>query len=140
MKASLNVDDKTMKYLIIIASFFCLISCTEQEVRPETLTGEYTGTFRVISENETTQANVSFEVKHSSFSGKSAQANHPAIGLGSLVVRGDELHFTNAQYWTADFDWNLILDGQYQFQYADKQLVFWKERNGTKYQYDLVQK
>ena len=41
--------------------------------------------------------------------------------------------------WTADFDWNLILEGQYEYQCNGRNLKIFADKNGVgHYEYNLV--
>jgi hypothetical protein len=61
------------------------------------------------------------------FSGSSDIPKYPAIGQGTYYSDNDaNLRFTNQSLFTADFDWSLILNGDYITTMTGDSLVFSK--------------
>lgn len=49
------------------------------------------------------------------------------------------MSFTDENAWTADFDWNLILNGIYDYSFDGKRLLLVANKNNVgNYKYDLV--
>ncbi|MGB0524461.1 MAG: hypothetical protein ACPGJS_15930 [Flammeovirgaceae bacterium] len=126
------------RFFLAVLLVIGLISCNEQDISPNALDGIYTGTFSVIQGNDTQSTSVELEFEHGTFHGTSAQKNHPAIGTGAFRLDSDGIEFTNASFWTGDFDWNLILNGDYQIKIDGQHIELTKTFNQTTYRYYLV--
>lgn len=50
------------------------------------------------------------------FEGYSTNPNYPAICKGTYSQTGSKITFKNTCAFTADFDWTLILDGEYSYE------------------------
>ena len=111
-------------------------SCTEEEITPNAIKGTYEGTFTQQSTNET--ARVSIELGSSSFTGSTNLRNFPAIGTGAFSIEGSQIQFTNASFWTADFDWTLILEGKFSYEVEDDKLILTKTEQGKTQTYVLT--
>ena len=94
------------------------------------LNGRFIGTFHRTG-GET--ANVSILFTGNSFEGESDKMKYPAICNGTFTVdKGDDkIAFDNACTWTADFDWTLILDGEYSFVVNEDQSLIISRSNGN---------
>jgi hypothetical protein len=115
---------KQLLYLLLITIFF--VSCEKSE-NDSALSGNYTGTFQRSSPGGNSPKNqVSLNLNAGSFSGTSSDARFPAICHGSWEIRSNKIQFNNACVWTADFDWTLILDGEFQYQLNGNHLKLWK--------------
>src|SRR5699024_9165897 len=63
----------------------------------------------------------------------------PAGGNGTYKKKGSTINFTDVNIWTADFDWNLILNGEYEFQQKGDQLILSAHKNEVGlYKYELT--
>lgn len=109
------------------------ISCKKEETQIQTnLNGTYIGIFERKGES----ANVELTFKDGSFNGKSEKANFPAICNGTYTISGNNITFTDSCFWTANFDWTLILKDHWEFNLNNKALILTKS-NGD--QYSLTQ-
>ena len=106
---------KTVIALLIVLPL--ILSCKKSnEFTPgeETLSGRFMGTF-YRTNNDT--VNVTLTLTGNNFEGISDRVKYPAIcnGTFSTTKNGNDhkISFDNACAWTADFDWSLILDGEY---------------------------
>jgi len=61
----------------------------------------------------------------------------PAGGSGSFATNDDTIKFYDENEWTADFDWNLILNGMYFYKFDGKRLKLSKKTDYALYEYDL---
>ena len=61
----------------------------------------------------------------------------PAGGSGTFSVNGDRITFNDENGWFANFDWNLILNGEYDFVFDGKRLRIWRETDFGLYEYIL---
>jgi uncharacterized coiled-coil protein SlyX len=59
---------------------------------------------------------------------------------GTYTIHDDKIVFVNENGWLANFDWNLILDGEYDFTFVGTQLKISKENDYARYEYDLLMK
>jgi hypothetical protein len=111
---------------------FTILSCKEESVQP-IVDGEYAGKFYYGSMFAGTQeaaANVRIEKGRYTSAGNS---NHIPAGGSGKVGRVDDntLLFSDENAWTANFDWNLILDGKYSFEVKGDSLFLDKEFDGN---------
>jgi len=61
----------------------------------------------------------------------------PAGGSGTYSINDDKIVFVDENFWTADFDWNLILNGEYDFKFDGKRLKISANKNNVGY-YEYV--
>lgn len=132
-----------MKQLSIICGVFLLMafSCEEPtSSRPSS--GIYEGTFYYIASNGQ-QYNNAVEVRLSEYSTYSSSAGSnrvPAGGNGRYqYLEGNYILFRDENIWTADFDWGLILSGEYRYTFDGENLTLVKsgQSGNTNYRYEL---
>jgi hypothetical protein len=104
--------------------------------------GTYSGTFKVTYSSNTHTGTTTVDLKNS---GKYACAGNstriPAGGSGKYSVEHGKILFTDENFWTADFDGNLILNGEYNYSFDGKHLKIWADKNNVgRYEYDLEKK
>ena len=122
-----------------------LTSCSSNNDDVDTgLDGTYSGTFTVVYTNGPTHTNtvtVNF-ITNTTYvcSGDGNIGSiYPAGGSGTFVVNGDKINFTDGNTWIANFDWNLILNGEYDFTQNGNNLTISADRaNIGSYTYELV--
>jgi hypothetical protein len=103
------------------------------------LKGHYTGTFSYSNPYIRTRPSaVVLHLQGTSFSGNSDHARYPAIGVGSWQADNNTIRFENKSMWTADFDWNLILKGEFNYRLNGNQLSIWKTVGNSMYTYELT--
>jgi len=121
-----------MKFNILILGIAMLsmvmFGCEEGEDIPLTkFEGTYTGTFQRTVGNEAgeiSQVTVTFE--NNSWEGQSATPQYPALCKGTYLVKGNIISFENHCMFTADFDWTLILKGEYEMERSENTLTLTK--------------
>jgi hypothetical protein len=131
-----------MKWTIIFVSLAGLLASCEYEqadklaaVKP----GVYKGQFiRSSPYAKFSPAQVTIEFTGDRFTGQSDVIKYPAICSGTFRVEGNEIIFNNECFFTADFDWTLILQGNYQYQVKDNQLEITRIQNEVTDRYVLV--
>ena len=99
-------------YLIIfLLSLTSLISCNNDEVTDYNIEGNYIGTFQ--RGNNT--SSLELQLSKNEFSGSSTEGydKFPAICSGTYTFKNNEIIFNNTCIWTAEFDWSLILGGNW---------------------------
>jgi hypothetical protein len=78
------------------------------------INGLYVGTFqRQLAFGGGEIANVSITFTSNTWTGESDHAKYPALCNGTYKIENQKIIFTNACDWTADFNWSLILSGEY---------------------------
>ncbi|MFI5453734.1 hypothetical protein ACHMWN_16465 [Pedobacter sp. UC225_61] len=131
-----------MKKLIFISLLAATLLACEKDKNAKDFKGTYTGTFRtkqdgkmVMIDTELTLLNGNFEVKKG-----------PKLGNGSFKLEDKRtVTFSDKNVWTADFDWNLILNGTYTYQALADSLILTRVLYATTpidnnyYQYRLKQ-
>lgn len=131
-----------MKKLIFISLLAATLLACEKDKNAKDFKGTYTGTFRtkqdgkmVMIDTELTLLNENFEVKKG-----------PKLGNGSFKLEDKRtVTFSDKNVWTADFDWNLILNGTYTYQALADSLILTRVLYATTpidnnyYQYRLKQ-
>ena len=107
--------------LLLLLLSFLSFSCLEKEEEAAAALpdGTYTGTFtrtNNVADETPKVAKVTLVVKGNTFSGSSDTPYYPAIGSGSYKINGAEATFEDENFWTANFDWTLILKGTFSLQ------------------------
>jgi hypothetical protein len=84
-------------------------------VRPIQI-GDYVGTFSIRSENGTTLSGlVTFRFHAGTYSCIPEKVYLPPSGGGSYRISGNSLTFSDTVMHTAEFDWSLILNGDFTY-------------------------
>ena len=100
--------------------------------------GTYTGTFqRLLPEGDPMVSNVMISFSEGTWSGQSDLPKYPALCNGTFTTKKDRITFENSFAWTADFDWSLILSGDFNFLCNGDSLIISKA-NLTPYEYHDV--
>lgn len=60
------------------------------------------------------------------FSGQSEKTKFPAICEGNYSIINDSINFENTCFWTAEFDWTLILGGKWKYEVSKDHLILRK--------------
>jgi xanthosine utilization system XapX-like protein len=106
------------------------------------LAGIYIGKFKVIysQDKRVHQGNVILTLQADTYSCSANKNRIPAGGSGSYSIKNDKIVFEEENMWTADFDWNLILKGEYSITFTGKKLTLRAQRAGGVYEYQLTRK
>lgn len=132
---------KKMRTLLTIAGLFIAITaCTETEKQTDSLSdGSYTGTFTVeYSDGQSYSNPVTVTISGSHYSCTAGENHIPAGGHGTFTIDGSKITFRDELMWTADFDWNLILNGEYNFKIDGGEIEISAMKNSLGlYQYKL---
>jgi len=116
-------------YIVILALLIALSSCEKAKNTTTAIPdGTYFGTFQRTGPDADGQiANVSLTFHSGVWFGESDLEKYPALCRGTYKVDGNKLIFINECAWTAEFDWSLILSGEYSFVLEGDSLTFSKE-------------
>ena len=123
-----------MKRIVSFLTVFILIvsACNRaDEIELQNYTnieGNYIGTF----ERNGNISNVEFQLENNEFSGNSDIDKFPAICNGNFNISTDTIVFENTCGWYANFDWTLILNGNWHYTF-DNNVLTMEKSNGDKY-------
>ena len=128
---------RTTKFIAAILSITTLLcSCKKEDI--EIKDGTYTGTFTVTYLSNTQSGQTTLELKNGKFSCTGNSNRIPAGGSGTVSSYNSQITFNDEKAWTADFDWNLILSGKYDYTFDGKKLIISADKNSVgNYKYDL---
>ena len=130
---------KTIRiYFAFIFLAFAIASCNKDGTG--SVTGTYVSTFTVTYPTHTATGNATVKLhRNGQFNCSRDTNNIPAGGSGTFTKTADKMAFKDINYWTADFDWNLILNGEYNFSLDGKNLKLIAFKNDyAQYEYDLT--
>ena len=117
------------KNLILISFLIVLISCNKKNDNIElNINGNYSGTF----ERNGTNSKVELTFNNGTFEGQSELGKFPAICRGTYTTSGNKISFNNGCPWTAEFDWTLILGGDWKAN-LNKNILTMTNSIGDKY-------
>ncbi|WP_017733640.1 hypothetical protein [Nafulsella turpanensis] len=107
---------KKLAYLPALLLFIiCMVSCEKEEPEFKIVSGTYTGYFfRIGPSVDYLPSEVTLEFNGNKFEGSSSIEKYPAICRGTFEISGNEIEFSNACPWTAEFDWTYILGGKFE--------------------------
>jgi len=96
------------------------------------LEGNYKGSFsKVISNSDYENSTVDLTLESGRFLATSGKQKYPAICSGTYEIVCEEIRFTNECPWTAEFDWTLILNGNFKFTRNNGSLARLKKESGN---------
>lgn len=129
-------------FLIVILSLnFTSCNNDDDNNANQGLNGEYSGTFTVEYLNGDTFSNpvtVSFN-EGNNYQSSGNDDYFPAGGSGTYEKSNSTIEFYDINYWTANFDWNLILGGEYEYSINGNELVITANRTEFGiYKYELT--
>ncbi len=124
-----------MKKILFSGVVFTIINfaCESvDKVATEIPFGIYSGTFqRQLATVGGEIAIVSITFSENTWTGQSDRTKYPALCHGTYGLEKSKIIFSNECVWTAEFDWSLILNGEYDFTLNGKQLLITKVYPGT---------
>lgn len=108
-----------------------LLKCKKDNLQIED--GLYKGKFIVTYSSGIQSNQTTLELKNGKFFCNGNSNRIPAGGSGTFTADKSKITFNDENYWTADFDWNLILNGQYSYTFDGKQLIISATKNNVGY-------
>ncbi|MEQ9218278.1 MAG: hypothetical protein RLO17_09565 [Cyclobacteriaceae bacterium] len=132
---------KTYGLVLLVISTFIICACENESIKPADIEGTYQGTFNRSSpdaENEPSQ--VKLTLTNGQFYGESEKIKYPAICSGTYEVKGNKITFFNGCIWTAEFDWSLILSGEFLLESTSSGLTFHRKLGDISDLYELNRK
>ncbi|NOT75950.1 MAG: hypothetical protein HOP08_13570 [Cyclobacteriaceae bacterium] len=115
--------------LLLLAVTFLMTSCKKDEVKKKEgvdplASGVYKGEFyRGGPLIDAISSHVTIVVTDNKFEGSSDVSNYPSICSGTFSVSGSKINFSNACAFTANFDWTLILGGEYDLEVNGNEVI-----------------
>jgi hypothetical protein len=121
-----------MKKIIILFLFVILcIGCEESSTGIYLEDGNYSGTFMIIESNGQTQTgNINFNFSNNNYSVVPEYKYLPPAGAGTFSRNSNTINLVDTAIHTAEFDWSLILNGNFNLAQNGKALIL--EQNDTK--------
>lgn len=117
------------KILILLGLLMLIVGCKSDDENIQTnISGAYVGIF----ERNGNSSNVELTFNSGTYNGQSEIEKFPAICDGTYSTSGNTITFEHDCLWTADFDWTLILSGEWNYSLRNKVLIMNKS-NGDKY-------
>jgi len=100
--------------------------------------GTYKGIFTVTYSSGTETGQTTVELKNGKFSCLGNSNRIPAGGSGTFLTDNNKIIFNDENVWTADFDWNLILNDTYDYAFDGEKLIISADKNNVgNYKYEL---
>ena len=114
--------------LLLISIVTLFTSCNDDDNTQPELNGEYIGVY----ERNGNTSNVELNFENGNFYGESNTHLFPAICNGNYSISNTIILFENECIWTAQFDWTLILNQNWDYTLQNNILILTKS-NGDKY-------
>lgn len=116
-----------------------MVSCNQLDnVVVENLSGKFEGTFeRVESGISLGLSEVSLEFEGNTYKGSHKEPRYPVICNGSYSIEDAKVIFANDCFFTADFDWSLILNGEYDAMLSGQELTLTRNNGNFEDTYRL---
>ncbi len=128
-----------MRTIFLTLTFFSIVflsGCDKDDIN--LIEGIYKGTFTVTYNSGTQTGQTTLELMNGKFSCSGNSNRIPAGGSGTYTFDNGKITFSDENFWTADFDWNLILNGQYDYTFDGKKLKISADKIGVgHYKFDL---
>lgn len=121
--------------LCVLGLSLFIAACNKISTQSNSLSGVYKGYF---SRTGMDTSLVTLEFSGNNYSGSSNETNYPAICRGSFEMENNRISFHDSCTWKADFDWSLILTGDYTISFNEEGTVrIWKTTNAGMDEYLL---
>ena len=129
------------KFLIftVLSLSLLFMSCNKDNSGTTISEGKYKGTFTVTYNSGKQSGRTTLVLENGKYSCTGNSNRIPAGGSGTYSFDNGKITFTDENMWTCDFDWNLILEGQYDYQCNGRNLKISADKNDVgHYEYNLV--
>ncbi len=101
-----------------------LVGCEVNDTNYSFEEGNYSGTFIIVeSDGQTLTGNVNFSFINNQYSVIPETRYLPPVGAGKYKINLNVINITDTVPHTAEFDWTLILNGNFEFSYNDQVLT-----------------
>ncbi|MEP0987356.1 hypothetical protein [Ekhidna sp.] len=130
-----------VKLLLLLITIVFINSCDDERLTLADLDGTYEGNFiRSSPYAKYAPAQVTLTFAKGQFQGASEKTKYPAICNGTYEVEGDKVEFINTCIWTAEFDWSLILSGEFYIEFEANTLTLQRKNGDITDLYQLKRK
>ena len=122
-----------MRQLLALFLFVLVVSAckkNDDDSPAYELSGRFRGTFNRSGNPDTAQVSFNFK-PDMSFDGTGGASYYPAICAGSFQRNNNTLVVNDSCAWTANFDWSLIFDGNYNINFTSENSVRIWRTNGA---------
>lgn len=127
---------KLIPALLSLVILFSACEKDEDSSDNQTLAnGLYKGTFNRAGMDT---VNVSISVLQGNYEGQSDRQFYPAICRGSFTKDNSSITFRDSCTWQANFDWTLILNGNYQLSENGTRVRIWRTNGAITDEYLLI--
>ncbi|HSP88994.1 MAG TPA: hypothetical protein VLN45_12735 [Ignavibacteriaceae bacterium] len=124
MSRKIEKDNKKYLTLFFILLAFTFNTCTEEEIFFTPGNGTYEGIFTIVESNNSTQSGkVTFTLSNNNYSSSPEKRYLPPAGGGAFQINKNKIFLEDKIIHTADFDWTLILNGEFEFTYDGVKLI-----------------
>lgn len=132
-----------MKHKFLIFTVLSLpllfMSCNKDNSDTTISEGKYKGRFTVTYSSGKQSGQTTLVLENGKYSCTGNPDRIPAGGSGTYSFDKGKITFADENSWTCDFDGNLILEGQYDYQCNGRNLKISADKNGVgHYEYNLV--
>jgi hypothetical protein len=139
-KITIQLNSPPMKKTYVLSMIILMVSfitgCEKDKFTIQD--GIYRGIFTVSYSNGVQTGPVTVELKSGTYTCSSNSNRIPAGGSGTFRMGENKMSFSDDKMWTADFDGNLILKGEYESTFDGKKLSLTANRNNVGiYTYEL---
>lgn len=112
---------------LVLFSTTLLTACKKNSAEPVIPSGTYSGTFQRQSGSGGQISNITLTFSGDKWTGQSQFEKYPALCRGTFTTTGGEIVFKNDCYWTAEFDWSLVLGATYTIKAIGNGIEFSKD-------------
>ena len=114
--------------LILFFSILLFFASCSDKLNLNLLNGNYTGHYYHAGPGETniikSQNTISVSISGKEYTSTGQASRMPAGGAGEFnLIDRTEANFSDKHAWTADFDWNLILNGRFIYELKNDSLI-----------------
>lgn len=123
-----QIDRARQFSLIIFFSIITFLGACSEKLNLVVIDGNYKGWFYYIPPNGTqitkSDEEIAVNLNGKEYTSSGSTNRVPAGGTGKYtVLNNNEVQFNDERIWTADFDWGLILNGNYKYEIKKDSLI-----------------
>ena len=121
-----------MRSLLLILMLSLLFAACEKKDLEKEFSAHYTGTFvrmRLPASplEDPIVSNVTLHFTENTFNGTSSVVKYPAICSGKFTISQSKIQVENTCFFTAEFDWTFIFNGEYSYELNGDDLKIWRD-------------
>ena len=120
-----------MKYSLLLFTLLLFVGCKDKSTNssnsPLIEVGEYNGIFTFTENDYTSTSNVKFTFTDTIYTCIPQKAYMPPTGGGKYEYQKDKIVLTDMVMHTAEFDWTLILGGEFNYSKSGNTIILIQE-------------